>query len=118
MSDNDLVNLQAGDLVKVVDEVLADTSPLAVGAQVVADEIIRLRDAGQLSKWVASEIHVLIYQRQMHSSHIGDFDLTAPIRALGKELELLPPAVFPAIQQDPVQVTALFAEIAAHIRRR
>jgi hypothetical protein len=117
VNDDVLVNLPAGDLVEVAYAVLPDTSPLAGQARMVADEILRLRDAGQLSKWVAGEIASMIYQAGMHSSHIGDFQLTAPIRSLAKQFERLPPAIFPDVQVDPVQVSARFAQIAAEIRQ-
>lgn len=113
-----MVNLPAGDLVKVVSMVLPSTSLFAVHAQLVAVEIVRLRDEAQLSKWVAQEIADQIYQGGMRSSHVGDFELTAPIRLLANEINDSSPGVFADIQVDPVQVDVLFAEIAAHIVRR
>ena len=53
--------------------VLEDTCPFAREARFVADEVLRLRDAGHLSKAIAGHIGEFIYQREMHSRHSGDF---------------------------------------------
>jgi hypothetical protein len=111
------MNVPAGDLVGVVSMVLPDTSRFAVHAQLVANEILRLRDAGRLSESVAQEISHEIYQSWMRSQHVGDFELMEPIRLLGEEINRFPPGN-PDIQIDPVQVNVGFAEIVAHIRKR
>jgi hypothetical protein len=89
-----------------------------VHAQLVADEIVRLRDEAHLSKWVAKEIADQIYQGGMRSTHVGDFELTAPIRLVADGIDDSPPGVFADIQVDPGQVDVLFAEIASHFVRR
>lgn len=86
MGDGVMVGLPAAQLLRVVDQVLEDTSPFAGEARFVADEILRLRDAGQLSRNLAGDLGTLIYQRRMHSEHSGDFESTMPIRQLEGEI--------------------------------
>jgi hypothetical protein len=110
--DDGLVALPAADLWRVVAKVLEDTSPFAPEADLVAGEVLRLRDAGQLSKTLAGDLSSLIYQRGMHAAHSGDFQLTTPIRQLKDEIGHHKQASFPDLQADPVQVQARIAGIA------
>ena len=113
MSDDVMVELPAAQLWLAVANVLEDTSPLEREARFVADEIIRLRDVGHLSKKIAGEIGSLIYQRRMHSAHFGDFRLTEPIRLLETEIDQSKHKGFAEFQVDPVQVPARIADIVA-----
>lgn len=115
MRDEVMVDLPAAQLRDVVARVIDDAGPFAGEARLVADEIIRLRDAGQLSKTIAGNIGSLIYQRQMHSWHSGDFFLTASIEQLGPELDQEAQQHLPDAQIDPVHVHARIADIAAGI---
>ena len=96
----------------MVERVLEDRGPFAPEAELVAGEILRLRDTRQLSKTLARELSSLIYQRGMHAAHSGDFRLTAPIRQLEDEVGHQKQSGFPDIQVDPVQVQARIAGIA------
>jgi hypothetical protein len=117
VSDSALVDLPAAELVRVVLEALPHNGAFAGDAQLVADEILRLRDAGHLSKSVVGSIGSSVYQGRMRSSHVGDFELTAPIARLEDEVGWYTPGRFPDAQVDPVQVRARFAQIAESIRR-
>lgn len=110
-----MIGLPAADLLRVVARVLPDTSPFRGEARFVADEILRLRDAGQLSKNLAGDIGSLIYQRQMHSWHSGDFQLTTPIKQLENKIDRYKREGFPDSQVDPVLVRARIVDIATGI---
>ena len=81
-------------------------------AQLVVDEVMRLRDEGQLSKNFAGHIRVFIYQRGMHSSHTGEMRLPRPIEALMDAVSWTIAGSLPEVQIDPVMVKARFAEVA------
>ncbi|TKV27406.1 hypothetical protein FDK12_11930 [Arthrobacter sp. NamB2] len=113
--DSGLVGMPAAHLWRVVERVLEDTSPFAPEADLVAGEVLRLRDTGQLSKALAGDLSSLIYQRGMHAAHTGDFQLTTSIRQLKDEIGHHKQAGFPDLQTDPVQVQARIADIANDI---
>ncbi|TKV28831.1 hypothetical protein FDK12_03935 [Arthrobacter sp. NamB2] len=115
MSDDTMAALPADQLLLVVTRVLENTSPFADEAQLVASEILRLRDAGQLSQNIAEDLASRIYQRQMHSWHSGDFQLTEPIAKLSNDIDPAKREHFPGTQVDPVHVQARVAAIAAGI---
>lgn len=117
MVDGKMVELEATNLLRVVGQVLEDTSPLAQEARFVADEILRLRDTGQLSKQLAGDVKGLIYQRYMHSQHSGDFEVTTPIKELSDTLTPDERDHLPDIQIDPVHVHPRIADIALSVRR-
>jgi hypothetical protein len=112
VEDVELVALPAGELLHAVDEVIRSTGAFADEAEVVAAEMLRLRDLGHLSKRVVSDIGQFVYQRGMQSGHEGGFQLTAPIRRLDAELNWYNLAPYPEAQVDPVRVLARFADIA------
>jgi hypothetical protein len=110
------VGLPAVALRHVVAQVLPDTSPFASEAQFVADEILRLCDADQLSERTVGDICTEIYQRGMHSAHIGGFQLTVPIQQLEGQLNRdRGRGRLPQIQVDLVMVHPRIADIAAGI---
>ncbi len=111
-----MVELPVGQLLLAVARVTEDNGPLAGEAQVVANEIVRLRDAGHLSKTTAGNIASSIYQRQMPSWHTGDFRVTKPMAELMSEIDRYKRESFPDVQVDPVQVRTRIADIAAGIR--
>lgn len=111
MSDDQLVDMPAAKLQVAVAGVLEDSSPLAGDARFLADEVIRLRDAGRLSKTVARDVAMLIYQRHMHSMHTGDFQLTGPIRQLQQEVDRFMQERLPDVQVDPLQVRPRMLDI-------
>lgn len=113
MGDDQLVEMPAAELRRAVALVLEDTSPLAGEARFVADEVIRLRDAGHLSKSLAGDLVSLIYQRDMHSAHAGEFQLTEPIRVLQQEIDRHAQARFPDAQVDPIHVNPRLLDIIA-----
>lgn len=113
MSDDTMAALPAEELLAVVNRVLEHTSSLAGDAQLFADEVRRLRDAGQLSKETARALAWFIYQRQMHSAHSGDFKVMEPIKQLAEEIDSLKREHFPDTQIDPVNVHPRIADIAA-----
>ncbi len=113
-----MVELPVGQLLLAVAWVMEDNGPLPGEAQVVANEVVRLRDAGYLSKTTAGTIASAIYQRQMHSWHTGDFRVTKPMEKLMSEIDRYQRESFPDVQVDPVPVRTRIAEIAAGIQLR
>lgn len=81
-------------------------------AQLVADEVIRLRNEGHLSRNFACHIGAFIYQRGMQQSHFGDVRLPRPVAALRDAMSWKIAETLPEEQVDPVRVKARFAEVA------
>lgn len=115
MDDVAMVELPAAHLLRVVGRVLENTSPFAEEAPLVADEILRLRDTGQLSKVLGGDLGMLIYQRRMHAEHSGEFKLTASISHLEGEIDQHQRERLPDAQVDTVHVHPRILDLAADI---